>query len=299
MKLYRIKAVLLQQMYINKRSLEVIMDLFFASFVTLFAVGFFDRFLVGVLPGPQARYILLGTLLFIIIAVAQYALAVNSMWNIWSRNLSNLFIAPLRMSEYLLAHMASGVVITAVLFIPCALIAWGLFSLNVFALGASNLLIIFLNLTIFGWTIGLIVLGVVFTFGKRLQALTWGLIWIFQPLTAVFFPVTVLPQPLQWLAWALPPTYTFEAAREALTSTVVNWGFAAIGFAENVVYFVLALWFFYFMWHRSEPKSPRGFMSISMCMLGVSNDSGRRGHHTQVSMVGPASFSSLQNSQAL
>ena len=105
---------------------------------------------------------------------------------------------------------------------------------------------------IFGWTAGLIILGIVFTFGKRLQALTWGLIWIFQPLTAVFFPVTVLPPALQWLAYALPPTYTFEAARAALTSTVVNWQYAAIGFAENLVYFFLALWFFYFMWRRSK-----------------------------------------------
>ncbi len=40
------------------------------------------------------------------------------------------------------------------------------------------------------------------------------------PLTCVYYPVTVLPGWLQYVAWALPPTYVFEGMRALLMQHV-------------------------------------------------------------------------------
>jgi ABC-2 type transport system permease protein len=36
------------------------------------------------------------------------------------------------------------------------------------------------------------------------------------PLACIYYPVSVLPHWLQYLAWALPPTYVFEGMRALL-----------------------------------------------------------------------------------
>jgi ABC-2 type transport system permease protein len=40
------------------------------------------------------------------------------------------------------------------------------------------------------------------------------------PLACVYYPVSVLPAWLQYVAWALPPTYVFEGMRAVLTEQV-------------------------------------------------------------------------------
>src|SRR5260370_36175228 len=91
----RLRAILLQELYITKRSLEVIVDLFFTSLMTVIVFGFVSSFLVGALSAYTGSYLILGMLLWEIIRVNQYSLSVSSLWNIWARNLSNMFITPL------------------------------------------------------------------------------------------------------------------------------------------------------------------------------------------------------------
>src|SRR5713226_4731031 len=110
MRIERVRAILLQELYITKRSLEVIMDLFFTSVMTVIVFGFVSRFLVGALNANTGSYLILGMLLWEVLRVNQYSLSVGSLWNIWARNLSNMFIAPLSLTEYVVAHMLSGLI---------------------------------------------------------------------------------------------------------------------------------------------------------------------------------------------
>jgi len=77
--------------------------------------------------------------------------------------------------------------------------------------------------------------------GTRIQALAWGLVLIFQPLSAAYYPLDVMP-----------PTYVFEAARASLSTPGVHWEYMAIAAGQNVLYFALAIWFFAYMYRRSR-----------------------------------------------
>lgn len=252
MSVERLRAILLQELYITKRSLEVIMDLFFTSLMTVIVFGFVSSFLVGALSASTGSYLILGMLLWEVVRVNQYSLSVGSLWNIWARNLSNMFITPLSLTEYVVAHLFSGLLKTLIIFGMIATIAAYGFHFNVLRLGLLNLTLFFTNLTVFAWSVGVVLLGVIFLFGTRIQALAWGLIFLFQPLTAAFFPVSVLPPFLRQIAYALPPTFVFEAARQALGTAEVNWPYAAIAAAENLVYFGLAVQVFNLMVARSR-----------------------------------------------
>ena len=252
MSVKRIQAVMLQELFITKRSLEVIMDLFFFSIMSVFVFGLVSSFLSKTMVAQSAYYLFLGMILWEVVRVTQYSISVGALWNVWSRNLSNMFITPLTLQEYLVAQMISGFVKAFVIFIIISVIAAAVFNFNVLSIGILNLALHFLNLTVFGWSIGIIILGFIFRFGTRIQALAWGLVFIFQPLTAAFFPLDILPSALQQFASLFPATHVFEAARANLTNPAVRWGEAGIALLENAAYLIFSLWFFGMMFRKSR-----------------------------------------------
>ena len=72
------------------------------------------------------------------------------------------------------------------------------------------------------------------------------------PISAVYYPVSVLPVWLQYVAYAMPPAYSFEGMRSILLHGVVRYDLMAAGFALNIVYLALgvAMFFHYFRMAR-------------------------------------------------
>jgi ABC-2 type transport system permease protein len=248
----RVRAVLLQEVFITGRSVEVLVDLPLWSVVTAIVFGFVTKFLSTVMNPTIAQYLYMGTLMWEIMRVTQYSMSLGALWNVWSHNFSNMFIAPLSMVEYVTAQMLSAAVKAVVLFALVAAIAAALFDFNLFSMGPGTLGLAFLTLLWFAYSIGLFILGIILRLGTRIQALAWGLLLIFQPLTAAFYPLSVMPPPMQTIARLFPPTYAFEAARAALSAPAVSWDWVAIAALENAIYFGLAVWFFQLMFRRSR-----------------------------------------------
>jgi len=61
------------------------------------------------------------------------------------------------------------------------------------------------------------------------------------PLACVFYPVAILPGFLQYVAWALPPTYVFEGLRALLIDQVFRADLMLTAFALNLAYFAVAI----------------------------------------------------------
>jgi ABC-2 type transport system permease protein len=253
MSLNRIIAILWQELFVTIHSTEVIVDIVFYPLVNVVVFGFLSLYLGGNDRGVEGHYVLLGMLLWQIIWIVQYSITLGSLWNVWSRNLSNMFIAPLRVTEYLFAQGLSGV-IKAILIVAVGGVMSGLmFDFDTFEIGIVPLLLTFVSFVIFAFATGVAVLGLIFRYGTRIQALAWGLIAIFQPLSAAFYPVGVLPPVLRYIAYVFPPTLTFEAARWGMVHHHdVNWRLFGISFAENVIYFALCVWCFTRLYRKSR-----------------------------------------------
>jgi ABC-2 type transport system permease protein len=110
----------------------------------------------------------------------------------------------------------------------------------------------FVNLTLFSLSLGIVILGLIFRYGTRIQAFAWGILPMLQPITAAFYPVSVLPGWLQTVAWLMPPTYVFEAARINITNSQIQWYFLGISLVENVIYFAVAIWVFNVLFRNSK-----------------------------------------------
>ena len=252
MNFQHIRGVLLQELFLTIHSLEVIVDVFLFPLVNIFIFGLISLYLAGNEQTHAAQFVFLGMLLWQIVAITSYSVAVGSMWNIWSRNLSNMFIAPLKVKEYTFALFVSGCIKTLLLLaLGMFLSAW-IFDFNVLDVGLVNLLLVFVVFALFGLALAVLTLGIIFRFGTRLAALAWSLPWLFQPLSAAFFPVGNLPLGFQAIAYGLPPTYAFEAARHGLEYGGVEWGLFAVGIVAALIYCAAAVVAFKILYARSK-----------------------------------------------
>ncbi len=249
--LNRIIAIMQQEYFITKRSLEVIFDLFIFSSITVTVFSFVSRYLAGSSNPTGAYYLIIGLVLWEIIRIGQYSITVSVLWNVWSRNLSNMFVTPLSTIEFFLALMISSLFKCAIVLAILIFIVYFTAGFNVLQIGLLNLVLSFINLIIFSWAIGIFLTGVIFRFGTRIQAMSWGFIFLFQPLTASFFPISILPKPLQVISYYIPATHVFENARKNLNTTTTDWGSFFFALFLNMIYLVFSWLLFYYFYKKS------------------------------------------------
>ncbi|HYF04840.1 MAG TPA: ABC transporter permease, partial [Patescibacteria group bacterium] len=127
------------------------------------------------------------------------------------------------------------------LFFAC-LVAFLLYSANIFSLSFYLIPFTFL-LLMAGWWMGFFVAGLILHYGKRLQNFAWTLAWAFAPLSCVYYPLSALPDWVQYLARMLPMTYVFEGMRSVLLHGTMDYKNFVFAFGINVLYLLLAGWY--------------------------------------------------------
>lgn len=241
----RVFAVFTRYIYLYKRSLPRMMEIFYWPFLDVLLWGFVSLYLVRYRQDlPNFVAFLLGALiLWDILFRSQQGISVSFLEDIWARNLLNLFASPLRPSEYIISLMLVSCVKIVIAGVVMSALAWLLYSFNIFLIGLS-LLPFILSLVILGWAIGIITTSLILRFGQQAEILAWGLALIFQPVSAVFYPVSVLPPFLQVVARCVPASYVFEGMRSIITSGGFPQHELIWSFSLNGAYLAAALLFF-------------------------------------------------------
>jgi ABC-2 type transport system permease protein len=244
-KIHRIIALITRHLYLYRRSLPRLMEIFYWPFLDLVVWGFITVYLTrvqGQLPGV-ITFFLGALILWDVLFRSQQGITISFLEEIWARNLMNLFASPLKPSEFLAATMAMSIFkVTAVscVMIVCALL---FYSYNVFVMGLW-LLPFVLNLIVAGWIIGVLTTSLIMRFGQEAEVLAWGMVFLFQPISCVFYPMDVLPGWLKALAWANPAAHVFEGMRGVLNDAAPPLANLAWATGLNVFYLVVMIaWF--------------------------------------------------------
>ena len=120
------------------------------------------------------------------------------------------------------------------------LLAIWFFGFNLWTLGLA-LVAFFANLMLTGWAVGIFVSGLVLRNGLGAETFAWSIMFLFLPLSCVYYPVASLPAWLQAVAWSLPPTYVFEGMRALLFDQTFRADLMIQALALNAVWFSLAV----------------------------------------------------------
>ena len=233
----RIVALVRRHAYLLLKSWPRLVSMMYYPTVTMVLWAFLTVYLAPTssflrdAPGFFIGAVLLWDVLF----RGQLGVSLTFIEELYSRNLGNLFVSPLRLPEFIAGQLVMSVLRTLIGVGGACLFAWLLFHYSIFSLGFP-LLGFFTGLLAFGWSIGLLVSGMILRWGLGAEELAWAAIFLVAPVSGVYYPIAVLPGWLQAVAWALPSAHVFEGMRAVLLQGVFRWDHLWIALGLDLVY---------------------------------------------------------------
>ena len=255
MNLNRMYALSIRHLYLIKGSFPRILDLIYWPTIQIILWGFISKFFtmysdyytntVGVILSCAILY----DFLF------RSSISFNKLFleEIWSRNFTNLFVAPLKISEIIVALTCTALLRTLIGIVPAVLLMSPLFGVSIVDMGPS-LILLFLSLYVFGITLGVLVTSGLLRFGPSFENTAWSSLFLLAPLGCVYYPLSILPDWLQIISKFLPLVYIFEEARSILVNNIVNYENIINALLLNIIYFSIAVGVFYYSFYGARKK---------------------------------------------
>lgn len=215
---HRIGAVMLRQAYLYKRTfhrwLEILywptLDIMLWGFITLY-LGKREATDVERVAGLFLGALILWDIMF----RAQQSVAVGFLEDMWGRNVLNVWASPIRASEYVAGQILVGIIRVGIGASVAISLAVLFYHFNFFSIGLA-LLPFILALAVMGWAVGVVTTALILRLGQGAEELAWALAFLFQPFSAVFYPVSVLPTWMRGVAHSIPASHVFEGMRQIL-----------------------------------------------------------------------------------
>ena len=245
----RISAIIMRFFFLHRRSVARVMEIFFWPVMNLLVWGFVTSYLKELALPTTVLFLIGSVILWDVLYRSQQGITLAITEEFWVKNIINIFISPISLAELLGAICIVGIIKSVVTTIVLAILAFFFYKFNLLSAGPG--LALFLgNLLLFGWAVGLFTMALIFRYGRAGEALIWGVPFLIQPISAVFYPVSVLPVWLQKIAYLLPSTYVFEGMRQVLATGVTDVRKLGISFGLNLVYLLLGSLYFSWMLHK-------------------------------------------------
>jgi len=251
MSLKRSAAIMLRQFYLMRGSAARVVPLVAWVGVDMVLWGFMSRYL-NALTAAGLNFVatLLGAvLLWDFFTRVMQGVTMTFFEDVWSRNFLNIFASPLRLSEYLAGLVLSSVVTSFIGLVFMLIVAGGVFGLSFFSYGVV-LIPAVLVLFLFGIALGIAATAMVLRLGPAAEWFVWPIPALMAPFAAVYYPVTILPRWMQYVARIIPPSYVFQNIRSVVSGGTLAWGSLVCGAVLALMYVFAACWFFSRMYHH-------------------------------------------------
>ena len=242
----KIYALALRHLYLISNSLPRIIDLVYWPTVQIFLWGFISKFftLNSDYYSNTVGIILTAAILYDFLFRASISFNMMFLEEIWSRNFTNLFIAPIKINEIITSLSLTAILRTLIGLVPAAILAIPLFGVSIFKLGLP-LFYLLIGLYLFGISLGLLVTSGLLRFGPSFENIAWASLFFLAPLGCIYYPIEILPNSLQIIAKGLPLVHIFEEMRNILLNGTVNYLEIIKSISLSVVYFIFGVIIFY------------------------------------------------------
>jgi ABC-2 type transport system permease protein len=229
----------LRYTYLYRRSVPRAVEMIFWPLMDLLVWGFLTVYLQQLKPGVAGvvTYLIGAMIFWDVLYRSAQGVAVSFLEDIWSRNVLNVFVSPLRLREFITATFIVGLIKTAFIVALLSALALGLYDFHLGQIGLS-LGPLFANLLLMGWTIGMFTTALIMRYGQAVEALAWGVPFMIQPFSAVFYPLSVLPPWMQAIGNTIPATHVFEGMRAVLAGGAFPTSHLLWATGLNAVWFV-------------------------------------------------------------
>ena len=255
MNITRIYGLFLRHFYLITRSFPRILDLIYWPSIQITLWGFISNFFAAHSSyySGTVGVILSCAILYDFLFRTSIGFNMLFLEEIWSRNFTNLFIAPMKISEIITSLVFTALIRALIGLIPAIILTSPLFGISILDLGIY-LFFLFLSLYIFGITLGILVSSGLLRFGPSFENIAWSTMFLLAPFGCIYYPIETLPEIFQKIAYSLPLVYVFEEARNILINNSVNLENLYSALKLNVVYLTLAIILFYYSFSEARKK---------------------------------------------
>tara|TARA_B100000674_G_scaffold369249_1_gene311649 strand:- start:46 stop:549 length:504 start_codon:yes stop_codon:yes gene_type:complete len=159
----------------------------------------------------------------------------------------------MRISEIITSLVGTALIRALIGLVPAILLTSPLFGISILNLGV-NLFFLFLSLYIFGITLGILVSAGLLRFGPSFENIAWSTMFLIAPFGCIYYPVDILPNIFQKIAYCLPLVYIFEEARSIIINQTVNVKSIYYAFMLNIIYLIVAISLFYYSFNQARKR---------------------------------------------
>jgi len=233
----RIAAMIVRYLYILRGSWPRVVELAYWPTVQVILWGLISVFFTTHSSWlvQAAGVLIAGVMLWDVLFRGELGVSISFLEEMWSRNLGNLGVSPLRPSEFAAALLAMSAIRTLIGIIPATFVAIALYEYSVYEMGLP-LLAFFVNLLVMGWAFGLVICAVLLRWGLGAESLAWLAIFGIAPLSGVYYPIAVLPDWIEPIALSLPSSHVFEGMRGVMIEGRFSWHHFGWSVGLNVIY---------------------------------------------------------------
>tara|TARA_Y100000591_G_scaffold156978_2_gene135017 strand:+ start:835 stop:1626 length:792 start_codon:yes stop_codon:yes gene_type:complete len=251
----RIYGLFLRHFYLIRGSFPRVLDLIYWPTIQIILWGFISKFFTTYSDyySNTVGIILTCAILYDFLFRSSISFNMLFLEEIWSRNFTNLFIAPLKIKEIIFSLIVTALIRTLIGLVPAIILTSPLFGVSILKLGLP-LLFLFLSLYIFGITLGIMVSSGLIRFGPSFENIAWSSLFLLAPLGCIYYPIEILPDFFQILAKGLPLVYIFDEARNILINGNVNYINIYYAYILNFIYLVLSIILFYTSFSKAREK---------------------------------------------
>jgi len=255
MSIIKMYGLFLRHFYLITRSFPRILDLIYWPSIQITLWGFISNFFAShtTYYNNAVGVILTCAILYDFLFRTSIGFNMLFLEEIWSRNFTNLFIAPLKISEILTSLIFTALVRALIGLIPAVLLTSPLFGISILELGIY-LFFLFLSLYIFGITLGILVSAGLLRFGPSFENIAWSSLFLLAPLGCIYCPIEILPNFFQVIARGLPLVYIFDETRNILINGFLNYENLKHAYLLNFIYLISGIILFYFSFSRARDK---------------------------------------------
>jgi ABC-2 type transport system permease protein len=235
--LIQIKAFAFKNWVVTKRNFFSLSEVLFWPLVGLFSVGLLTIFLD--LDESMRGFILIGVMSISLLQVCQIDVAYALLYDLWAKSMKHTFIAPIHPFQLISGSWLIGMARSGFVFFLLSLSSLIAFGFDFFLPGGVPLFLYLFGLFLIAVFIGTGVCILVLLFGYKAEVAAWSITSLMALICGIYYPISILPAPLQQIAQAIPLAYFLEYFRSFYGfKTEIN-DLLARGFGLVGIYLIL------------------------------------------------------------
>ena len=196
----------------TRRNIFTLLEILFWPIVGFLSVGLLAEFTQ--LTTELRAFILVGVISMGAVQVCQLDVAYSLLFDVWSKAVKHEFIAPVGIRHLVTGSLLVGVIRGTLVLLVLMGVSLFFFDFNFIVPGIVPLCLFALGLFLNAALIGVLVCILILTFGNRAEIAAWSLVSLMLLVCGIYYPISILPLWVRFMAEFIPLTYFLEYFRQ-------------------------------------------------------------------------------------